>query len=125
MFGGVKTKKTSIIVVFALLCALVLTSCAKTVSEETIEVNAIIVEKDYDAAYTTVQPILIGKTVVPTTKYHPADWDICIEYDGVTIEWDVDEETYNQYNIGDSIKCHLTTIKYDTGEIKIKLQAIE
>lgn len=104
------------IICFCLLvvCGL-LVGCAKLVSEEAIQVEAIITEVDKDPMR------VIGKTIMP------ADFDIYFEYNGVTGSWDVNRKTYNLYKdkVGDTIKCNLITLTYDDGTIKKRLVSIE
>ena len=118
-------KKISLLLVIALLFCFILTSCAKIISKESIEVVAIVTEKDYDAAYTSTRMVMAGKVMVPQVISHPADYDICFEYDGLKGEWDVDKDTYEQYEVGDTIKCNLITREYDDGTIKRELKVIE
>lgn len=117
-------KRISILLVLALLCGIMLTSCAKLISTDTIEVEAVVAEKDYDPAYVTTRMIMSGKVMIPQTISHPADYDIYLEYEGIRTEWDVDANTYDQYAEGDAIKCYLITETYDDGTVKQKLTAI-
>lgn len=100
----------TIITVFGLI-----TFSPKQISEEKIEVEAIITEVDKD-------PIrLIGKIV------KPADYDIYFEYQGIKGEWDVSRSIYNEYKdkVGQPIKCYLITRTYDDGSTKVTLEMIE
>ena len=87
----------------------------KVVSEDRVEVEAIITEVDRDPAR------LVGKV------YRPADYDIYFEYQGIKGEWDVSHSTYNEYKdkIGQPIKCYLITRTYDNGSIQTFLKPIE
>lgn len=119
-------KRISILLLIAILC-LILSSCAKVISEESVEVEAIITDTDYDPPYTTTRIIKTGKVMIPQVIQYPADYDIFLEYEGVTLEWDVDEDTFKQYanKIGNTIKCCLITRTYDDGTIKKELQVIK
>lgn len=87
----------------------------KQISEEKIEVEAIITEVDRDP------PRLVGKT------YRSADYDIYFEYQGIKGEWDVSRSIYNEYKdkVGQPIKCYLITRTYDDGSTKVTLEMIE
>ena len=117
-------KKLSIFMALIIFFSFTLVGCAKVVSKETIEVEATVVEKDYDKAYTTTTFMHTGKTLLPMTQHHPADWDITLKYEDITENWDVDENIYNQYEVGDTIKCHLTTTTYSNGNIQQILTVI-
>lgn len=100
------------LIAIILLC---FAGCAELVSEESIEVDAIITEVDRDPMR------YIGKTV------YPPDYDIYFEYDGVKGSWDVNKETYGLYEdkVGETIKCYLITRTYDDGSTKVTLKAVE
>lgn len=103
--------------ILALLVVMLLcfASCEKLISEEVVEVEAIITEVDRDPMR------MIGKTV------YPADYDIYFEYEGIKGSWDVNKETYNLYKdkVGESIKCYLITHTYDDGTIRRVLKIKE
>lgn len=94
-----------LLITTTLLC---LSSCATLISEEIIEVEAVITDVDRDPTR------LIGNV------RHPADYDIYFEYDGVSGSWDVNRTTYNMYKdrIGETIKCNLIIRTYDDGTIR-------
>lgn len=106
-------KITLLLLIITICCSFI--SCAELISEEIIEVDAIITQVDRDPMR------YIGKTLFP------ADYDIYFEYEGVEGSWDVSKETYNLYKdkIGETIKCYLITRTYDDGSTKVTLQAIE
>ena len=87
----------------------------KVVSEDKIEVEAIITEVDRDPAR------LVGKI------YQPADYDIYFEYQGIKGQKDVSRSTYNEYKnkVGQVIKCYLITRTYDDGSTEVILEMIE
>lgn len=100
------------LIAIMLLC---FAGCAELVSEESIEVDAVITGVDRDPMR------YIGKTL------YPADYDIYFEYDGVRGSWDVSREIYSFYadKIGETIKCYLITRTYDDGSTKVTLKAIK
>lgn len=87
----------------------------RVVSEDRVEVEAIITEVDRDP------PRLVGKV------YRSADYDIYFEYQGIKGEWDVSRSIYNEYKdkVGQSIQCYLITRTYDNGSIETFLKPIE
>lgn len=106
-------KKIIYLCLLAVCCLLV--GCAKLVSEEAIQVEAIITEVDKDPMR------LVGKIIMP------ADFDIYFEYNGIKGSWDVNRKTYDLYKdkVGDTIKCDLITLVYDDGTIKKRLVPIK
>lgn len=107
-------KKITLILFVAILCYFSV-SCAELVSEEKIEVDAIITEVDKDPM------MMVGKVI------KPADYDIYFEYDGFEGLWDVNKKTYNAYKdkVGEIIKCYLIARTYDNGEVIVKLVAVD
>lgn len=101
------------LLIITICCSFI--SCAELVSEEIIEVNAIITEVDYDPMLST------GKAL------YPPDYDIYFEYEGIKGSWDVNKEIYRLYKdkIGETIKCYLITRIYDDGSTEVTLKAIE
>lgn len=73
------------------------------------EVCGTIVDKDYHKAYTDVRVIYTYKQImIPQTMFHEEKWRFVIEKE-INSEKkkrivEVDEETYNKYNIGDYFK---------------------
>lgn len=100
----------AIIIVFGLL-----TFSPKQISEEKIEVEAIITEVDRD-------PVRLAGKVC-----RPADYDIYFEYQGIKGEKDISVSEYNKYKdkVGQVIKCYLITRTYDDGSTKTILEMIE
>jgi L-asparagine transporter-like permease len=86
----------AVLVIVAIIILSVVAFAPKQISEEKIEVEAIITEVDRDPAR------LVGKVC------RPADYDIYFEYQGIKGEWDVSHSTYNEYKdkIGQPIKCY-------------------
>jgi hypothetical protein len=107
--------KKIILLLLVMMTCFSFTACAEVVSEEIVEVDAIITEVDYDP------PII--------TQYvkRVSDRDIYFEYDGIKGGWDVDKKTYDFYKdkVGESIKCYLITRTYDDGSVRVTLKAVE
>lgn len=105
------------ILIMTLMAAMLLciTSCAALVSEEIIEVDAVITDVDRDPMR------YIGKTT------YPADYDIYFEYEGIKGSWDVNKKTYELYKdkVGETIKCNLIIKTYDNGTIRQVLKVKE
>ena len=102
-----------LLLIMTICCSFI--SCAEIVSEEIIEVDAVITEVDRDPMR------YIGKTL------YPADYDIYFEYEGIKGSWDVNKETYALYEdkVGETIKCYLITHIYDDGSTKVTLKAVK
>lgn len=102
----------AILLIVAMLCCL-LVSCAQPISEEKVEVDAVITN-----VRSRFKPV--GKTFV-------RDRDIYFEYDGIIGSWDIDYKTYKAYEgkEGETIKCYLITYTYEDGGTKVKLVAKE
>ena len=106
-------KKTLVLLLITML--LCFTSCATLISEEVIEVDAIITEVDRDP------PRRVGNVT------RPADHDIYFEYEGVSGSWDVNRATYNFYKdkVGETITCNLFIRTYDDGTVRRVLKVKE
>ena len=105
----------AVLFIVAIIILFVVAFTPKQISEEKIEVEAIITDVDRDPAR------LVGKV------HQPADFDIYFEYQGIKGQWDVSRSVYNEYKdkIGQPIKCYLITRTYDDGSTKVTLEAIE
>lgn len=105
----------AVLLIVAIIILFVVAFAPKQISEEKIEVEAIITEVDRDPIRS------IGKTFIP------ADYDIYFEYQGIKGEKDITVNEYNKYKdkIGQAIKCYLITRTYDDGSIKVILEMIE
>lgn len=104
-----------------LVVALLLTGChiAKEVSREVELVNAIVTGVDYDPPFS--RPVMVGK--VMTIHRTPADYDVFVEYEGLTLTID-DRNLYEMYEnrIGDTIQVKKVTIYYDNGDMRQRLE---
>lgn len=91
-------RKSSKLILMAVISLTLMTGC-KTINE------GIIVDKEYYRSYTVTTMMMVGKTMVPTTQYHPARWYITIEgeLEGQVVErtMSVGEQKYNEYEVGD------------------------
>ncbi len=105
-------KIVAFLLIACIVCCL-LVSCAQPISEEKVEVDAVITN-------VRRRTQLIGKTII-------IDRDIYFVYDGINGIWDVDMSTYNTYKgrEGETIKCYLITYTYEDGSTKVKLVAKE
>ena len=104
-----------IFIVCFILIPLLIFSLPEVVSEEKVEVTAVITD--------TYHSFPMGGPHV----YKPADYDIYFEYDDIKGSWDVNSEVYYEYKdkIGESIECYLITLIYENGKVERKLIAIE
>jgi hypothetical protein len=98
-----------------LIAVVVCLTTPKLVSEEIVEVDAIITDVRHRG------PI--------ATQYvkRAADNDIYFEYEGIKGNWDTDYSTYNKYKDkeGETIKCYLITRIYEDGSEEIRLVAVD
>lgn len=87
----------------------------KVVSEEKIEVEAVITEVSQERWVRTVPTIRAGERN-----------EIHFEYEGVQGSWEVDHDTYCKYKdkVGEYIRCYLITRVYDNGETQTVLVEI-
>lgn len=104
-----------------LVVALLMTGCtiAKETSREVELVDAIVTGVDYDPPRN--QPMMVGK--IMTFQYIPADYDVFVEYEGLTLTID-DRNLYEMYEnrIGDTIQVKKVTIYYDNGDMRQRLE---
>jgi hypothetical protein len=98
-----------------LLAVVVCLTAPKLVSEEIVEVDAIITDVRHK-----------GPIVTQYVK-RAADNDIYFEYEGIKGNWDTDYSTYNKYKdkVGETIKCYLITRVYEDGSEEIRLVAVD
>lgn len=66
-----------------------------------------ITAKSYSPAHKTryMYFIHVGNHNIPNWRsvYHPDRWSFRVEYDGKADNWEVSQEIYNQYEVGDWI----------------------
>lgn len=99
------------LLVIAICCSFI--SCAELVSEEIVEVDAVITK--------------VRRRAGSANPPRPVDRDIYFEYEGLKGSWDVNAEIYNFYKgkEGEVIKCYLITRVYDDGTTRRKLVAVD
>ena len=104
-----KIDKIAKIVVCLVACVLFTLFC---VGCETVT-KGIVVNKQYRAAYTSVQYHLIGKTMVPFPVNHPERWTIRIRGYAETEDGKIDDskEEYETYKVSETVYDH-----YDLGD---------
>lgn len=104
-----------------LAVTLLMTGCtiAKETSREVELVNAIVTGVDYDPPFS--RPVMVGK--IMTIHCTPADYDVFVEYEGLTLTID-DRNLYEMYEnrIGDTIQVKKVTIYYDNGDMRQRLE---
>ena len=77
-------------IVFLLVIALcfALMGCQKIVTEETIEVQAIVTDKAYKSAYVTMIPVKVGNVTTMVPQNHPAKYYITVTYEDLSETFD-------------------------------------
>lgn len=83
------------------LTVLPLTGCVEEYKSSTVE--AVVIEKDYDAPKTTTKKVMQDGKYVTKTKKHRAEYDVTIEYNGIEEEFD-NRSLYEQVKEGQKIK---------------------
>ena len=103
------------ILLIILIVVVVCLTAPKLVSEEIVEVDAIITNVRHK-----------GPIVTQYVK-RAADNDIYFEYEGIKGNWDTDYSTYNKYKDkeGETIKCYLITCIYEDGSEEVRLVAVD
>ena len=105
---------------FFLIC-LCLTGCAKVTNEYDKIETGIIIDKNYQAAYTTVVmvPMHAGKvtTMRPQPVSHPAQYNVVCDIDGYIVYWN-DKNIYEAYNENDEVNVRIHYKEYDDGTTK-------
>ena len=105
---------------FFLIC-LCLTGCAKVTNEYDKIETGVIVDKNYQAAYTTVVmvPMHTGKvtTMRPQPVSHPAQYNVTCDIDGYIVYWD-NKDIYEAYNENDKVNVLIHYKEYDDGTTK-------
>lgn len=107
----------------ACLCAIiVLSSCAKVVSEETETVQAVVVDCDYTDMW--VQYYWIDG--IQHTIIHPSEYEVVVEYDSKRYSFD-NSGLYDKYknNIGCTVNSTYKTVTYDNGKVRSEITGIE
>ena len=91
------------LLIIVLSSLFLLVGCAE--KYKSTNVNATVIEKDYDKAKTTYKKIN-GKKKKKTT---PAEYDVELKYKDIVVEFD-DKELYNKVRVGSKVK-----VKYVQG----------
>lgn len=114
--------RVAIIIAALLIVVSSLTACAKVISTKEEVVQVKIVDEYYKAAWS--QPVMIGK--VMSAIYHPAQYIITVEYNGVNYDIN-DREAYGLYksSIGEYTEGLLITTTYDDGTVKYDVTALK
>lgn len=103
------------ILLIILIAVVVCLTAPELISEEKVEVDAVITEVRHRSAI--------------ATQYvkRAADNDIYFEYEGIKGNWDTNYETYQAYKgkEGETIKCYLITRVYEDGSEEIRLVAVD
>ena len=109
-------KKLNLIIIICLVVSLV--GCAKLIGTEYENVEVNVVDIHHSAMW--LQTIRAGK--VTTFITHPAEYDVIVEYNGVSYTID-DEDTYNRYKdkIGQTTIGTLEIRTYDNNEVKYNI----
>jgi hypothetical protein len=103
------------ILIVILLVVVICLTAPKLVSEEMVEVDAVITD------------VVHRGPIVTQYVKRAADNDIYFEYKGISGNWDTDYSTYNEYRDkeGETIKCYLITRIYEDGSEEVKLVAVD
>lgn len=105
---------------FFLIC-LCLTGCAKVTNEYDKIETGVIIDKNYQAAYTTVVmvPMHTGKvtTMRPQPILYPAQYNVACDIDGYIVYWD-NKDIYEAYNENDEVDVLIHYKEYNDGTTK-------
>ena len=102
------------LIVIMLSSFLVGCGAPKCVSSEMKTVTVRIVKTEYKPAYSTLS--MVGK--VTMSSYHPEEYLITVDYEGVEFTLSKDEEVYYQYQkqTGKNVEAFLKEDKYNDGK---------
>lgn len=103
--------------VFLSLGILLLTmgGCGKVVNKTLVE--GVITDKNFVPSSSYVTIMLAGKSVVPVTHHRPEEFNVTIEYEGMTFTID-SREIYSSKEIGESIKVYKVDVYKEDGTYK-------
>ena len=92
----------------ALVISLVATlvGCNRIVSEEVVEVTAVVLEKEHRASYTTYTPMRVGKVTTMMPQVHPEKHYVTVQFEDMTETFE-DEDLYERVKKGDKIEIYL------------------
>lgn len=92
----------------AVIALIVVTLLSGIANESNRITEGIIVDKDYTAPYSSITYHTINGNSYPVSRYHPENFQFKIKGDknSKTVEYvfDVTENEYNSYNVGDYYK---------------------
>ena len=115
-----------IIVCMALIAVFagILMGCSRIVTEESVEVTAVVVDKDYRASYTTYSYVKVGKVTNMIPNVHTERHYVTVEYEDMTETFE-DEELYDSVKEGESITVYLYRGYDENGELVRKELKLE
>ena len=108
----IDTLLTIIIIIGLIICSIILISVfviqiVDLLTNITPLYEGVIVEKKYREKHTILLPRVVGKTVIPFIQNVPESYQFKVSgvRNGkqITQWWDVTEEQYNRFDIGDEI----------------------
>ena len=97
--------KRFILIVVMIMCA-TLTGCEEIKKEEIINVDATVIDTQYQAMYTVFIPIFNGKSIIVIPQVHPAEYNVTISYEDVSKTFN-DKNLFMSVKDGDTIKMEL------------------
>lgn len=116
-----------VLAVSAVITAGVVYNCRNsdnTLKTEYETVEAKVTETHHTAGYSTATYNAMTKTAVPV--YHPATYEVDLEYDGCVFTINGDEDSYNKCKDKESelVKVKLKLIYYKDGTIKRSIASV-
>lgn len=100
-----------------MLLILILTGCGKTLIRERTEVTAVVTDKVYVSETSGINMIYTGKTTMLLPYTHPAEWNVTISYEDISITVD-DEKFYNTIDCNQKIQVYLDEFYTESGEFE-------
>lgn len=106
-----------IMFLFLLFICCVITSCNKwELSDEEVLYGTVkCVKKSYKSSYSTTIPVMVNKVIIYTTQYHPAQYNVLVDYmfEGLSFQKAVNnKELYSKLDIGQTYNCKITKYTY-------------
>lgn len=123
--------KRFILFIAIICCSLISCNKWELVNEETVYGVAECVEKNYRASFTTVSPVVVNKTVVYHTQFHPARYDVIFNCSFKDYDTSTSINNKNLYaitKVNQKFSCQATKYTYFSGkklEYKIKYKDLE
>jgi len=100
-----------ILILISMILVIISTGCGADHYKNT-KINAIVVDKDYHPSTTERTSSGIGKNKKYSTHYISAKHELDIKYKDIEVELNVDEDTYDKYDVNDEYPAILS-IGYD------------